>query len=281
MDPQSAERPQRTGPPRGGDRRHCEGPLIDGRWPALIDSDTWAAVQALVDRRRGTIGGNKPLAERRGYVFGGLLRCVRCGRRMHCHTIKERSYYQCRGNDRPDPCRKGVREDRLTPWFEELFATLDVCRPADLEEHVRRQQADGERPQVAPSALAQLDATLARLGKRFEWGHIDESIYLAEHARLTAQREELSRPGEEPRPLPVPIGSLMDGWRTGDPRVRRDLVAAFFDEIDVRDGEIASVVPRAEYAAEVVALLERVDGERRRSPGGIRTRDLSLERAAS
>ena len=87
-------------------RRHREGPLIEGRWPALIDPDTWAAVQAFVDRRRGDIGGNKPLAERRGYVFGGLLRCVRCGRRMHCHAIKERLYYQCRGNDRPDPAAR-------------------------------------------------------------------------------------------------------------------------------------------------------------------------------
>jgi hypothetical protein len=86
---------------------------------------------------------------------------------------------------------------------------------------------------------------------------------------------------EEPRPAQLPVGSLMDGWRTGDPRIRHDLVAAFFDELEVEDGKIVGLVPRSEYAAEVVALLELVERERRRSPGGIRTRDLSLERAAS
>jgi hypothetical protein len=67
----------------------------------------------------------------------------------------------------------------------------------------------------------------------------------------------------------------------GDPKVCHDLDAAFFDELDVSDGGIISVVPMSEYAAEVVALLELAEQERSRSPGGIRTRDLSLERAAS
>src|SRR5207247_3989232 len=117
---------------------------------------------------------------------------------------------------------------------------------------------------------AQLDATIARLGKRFEWGHIDEATYLAEHARLTAQREELTQAVEEPRPSLLPVGSLMDGWLTGDARIRRDLVAAFFDELDIEDGRIVGVVPRSDYAAEVVMLLELVEQERRRSPGGLR-----------
>ena len=73
----------------------------------------------------------------------------------------------------------------------------------------------------------------------------------------------------------------MDGWRTGDPLTRRGLLAAFFDELDVLDGRVVSAVPRAEYAAEIAALLDSVRRFTRSSPGGIRTRDLSLERAAS
>lgn len=246
--------------------------MIEGRWDALIDPATWAAVQALVNRRRTPeLGGNKPLNERRAYVFGGLLRCVRCGRRMHCHAIKDRPYYQCRGNDRAEPCRRGVREDALTPWVEELFTALDRFRPADLLEQVREQhEAGGEPRHVAPGALAQLESTIARLGKRFEWGHIDEATYVAEHARLTAQREDLMRATQEPPAVRLPLGSLMDGWQTGTRRVRHDLVTAFFDELDVSDGAIVSVVPRSEYAAEVITLLELVARERSCSPGGIR-----------
>ncbi len=62
----------------------------------------------------------------------------------------------------------------------------------------------------------------------------------------------------------------MDGWRTGDPRTRRGLLAAFFDELDVIDGQVVSAVPRSEYAAEVTTLLESVEELSRSSPGGIR-----------
>jgi hypothetical protein len=46
-----------------------------------------------------------------------------------------------------------------------------------------------------------------------------------------------------------------------DPRTRRGLLAAFFDEIDIVDQEIVSVVPRKDYAAEVVALLDKLDDQ--------------------
>jgi hypothetical protein len=46
--------------------------------------------------------------------------------------------------------------------------------------------------------------------------------------------------------------------------------SAFFDQLDILDGEVISVVPRAEYAAQVVALLEHVGAVARSSPGGIR-----------
>jgi hypothetical protein len=118
----------------------------------------------------------------------------------------------------------------------------------------------GQQPERhhSPDALAQIEATLTRLGNR------------AEHARLVQQREELKRPAERPQPTSLPLGSLMDGWRTGDPRTRRGLLAAFFDELDVMDGRIVSAVPRSEYAAEVAALLESVRSLTRSSPGGIR-----------
>ncbi len=67
----------------------------------------------------------------------------------------------------------------------------------------------------------------------------------------------------------------MDGWRTGDPRTRRGLLAAFFDELDVIDGQVVSAVPRSEYAAEVTTLLESVEELSRSSPGGIRGDDQS------
>jgi hypothetical protein len=85
------------------------------------------------------------------------------------------------------------------------------------------------------------------------------------------QRLEFKGARERPQPTAsLPIGGLMDGWRTGDPRTRRGLLAAFFDELDVLDGQVVSAVPRSEYAAEVAALLDSVENLTRCSPGGIR-----------
>jgi hypothetical protein len=42
-----------------------------------------------------------------------------------------------------------------------------------------------------PRAIAKLDGQLERLGKRFDWGHIDENDYHAERERLVARRAEL------------------------------------------------------------------------------------------
>ena len=58
----------------------------------------------------------------------------------------------------------------------------------------------------------------------------------------------------------LPLGSLMEGWNSGDNRTRRDLLAVFFDELDVLDGQITAVVPRKDREAQVVALLEQSFG---------------------
>lgn len=107
-------------------------------------------------------------------------------------------------------------------------------------------------------AQAQLDATLAPLGKCFEWGHIDEATHLAAHARLVKAAGGAGAGCGAPQPTSLPRGSLMDCWRRGDWRTRRGLLAASFDELDVLEGQVVSAVPRSEYAAEVAALLESV-----------------------
>ena len=66
-------------------RTKKEGELIRGQWPGLIDGTTWVTVQRMLDRYHRK-GGRKPAAgQERAYVFQGLLRCLKCGRRMHCH----------------------------------------------------------------------------------------------------------------------------------------------------------------------------------------------------
>ena len=55
----------------------------------------------------------------------------------------------------------------------------------------------------------------------------------------------------------------MEAWNTGHPRTRRDLLATFFDELTVRDGQIFDMVPRKDREALVGRTVEagiRVSG---------------------
>ncbi len=263
-------------------RTKREGPLIDASWPALIEQETWDKVQRIRQQRYGGGGGRKPTSELRAYEFQGLLRCVKCDRRMHCHPMGDRRYYHCRGNDRVDPCKRVVHEDGLLRWAEQLFTVLGAFRPAELRDAVAELQAAGQQVPRSPDSPRQVRARLERITDLYAMGHWDRDRYLAERARLEALLEELAAELQSTEAPLLPLGGLVEGWRTGDRQARHDLLAAFFDELDVLDGKIVAVVPRADRTAEVVSLLEKAYAQYcPGSPGGIRTRDLSLERAAS
>ena len=127
---------------------------------------------------------------------------------------------------------------------------------------------------------ARIDESIDRLGQRFEWGDIDEATYrarLADYRALKAEAVaelERAQAAQAPRAWPT---NLVDTWDQATPAAKRGLLAYFFDEIDNEAGRVVGGKIRPLHAA-LVEILEQYRGS---SPGGIRTRDLSLERAAS
>lgn len=258
-----------------------EGPLIDAQWPALVEEDTWNRVQELLVKRRWRSGGGKSIAEQRPYVFQRLLRCVRCGKRLNGHTTRFGTYYNCRNSDAAFPCRGLVREDHLLPWAEQLFEMLDAYRPPHLRDAVAERIGEDQIPRSS-EGLHQIEMRLERITEAWINGWWTEERFRTERTRLEALRDELRLEQQAPSTPSLPLGGLIEGWRTGDARTRRELLATFFDELDVLDREIVAVVPRADRAAEVMTLLEEAYAEVCRSgPCGLRTRDFRLERPAS
>jgi site-specific DNA recombinase len=70
----------------------ADGELLPGRWPALIDRETWDRVQ-----QRMTEHQHMPRQASRRYLLTGLLRCPRCGARMHGTTNSKVFVYRCSG----------------------------------------------------------------------------------------------------------------------------------------------------------------------------------------
>ena len=85
------------------------------------------------------------------------------------------------------------------------------------------------------------------------------------------------------------MGRLLDPWDRADALGRRELLVILSVEFDLRGGEVWRGLPRPEGAPDLAAHLRdwnRPEFDLKTpvsecSPGGIRTRDLSLERAAS
>lgn len=238
------------------DRR--KGALIDAQWPAIIDDDLWAAVRGRA-RRRHHAGATA----KHPRIFQGLLRCS-CGAKLHLVTPKPGFvYYYCRrdGSTDQDTCtnRGYVRENALLPWARRVFEHVDRDgkRPGSLTAAGRDAAARRRRSQ--PEALASIDATIARLGKRFEWGHIDEAAYWTEWERLQVLRAEILAADRVPADdtIAKELRGALALWDAaeGDPGVRRRMLLTLFDELDVRGGAVVGYKPREDRAARVHEML--------------------------
>jgi DNA invertase Pin-like site-specific DNA recombinase len=234
--------------PEGGRRaKRDAAALVKGQWPALVDDETWQAVSARLARYRGGAGGGPGF---RAYAFVGLLRCAHCGGRLYGHFMNGRAYYHCRSTGTTLGCGRGVREDALLPWGRSLMEWLETA--TDRAEIVRTAADLADMPSRPPEALAQLEASLERVGQRFEWGDIGAEEYREKRERLLALRAEII--GSITPPSQLPAG-LVDAWDTAGNEVRRSLLANVFSELDLQDGAIVSARPRAEVAGEVARKL--------------------------
>ena len=110
----------------------------------------------------------------------------------------------------------------------------------------------------AGSSPAGEGSSLERQRKLFSWGHIGEEQYLREVARLEQTRDEL-RGAAAPKRT-IQIKGIAQVWQRGDADARRELLATLFDKLIIRDGEIVEYVPRADRAAEVIALVNEAVG---------------------
>jgi hypothetical protein len=265
-------------------RTRRQGKVIPAQWPAIVDEETWESVQRLLSRfhRKGGRRNQREGGERE-YLFRGLLRCAQCGGKLHSHTLRYGAYYRCRGNDRAEACKKGIRDDVLTKWAEYLFAALASVEPDGFAAAVADlvPVMDGTAPS---DALADIDRQLERIGWRFDNGYMLKDQYEFKWAQLQKSRADVVARHQTPATprLVDRIDGLLSLWRGGSVAARRAVLLELFEEIDVQEGRIVTLKPRDDAqgrAAEVEALLRQIDSWR--SPGGIRTRDLSLERAAS
>lgn len=163
-----------------GDREHNGIVVAEGCWPAILGRDEWARVRAvLLDPTRVT-----PSGDDRG-LLTGLLRCGRCGHKMHLgwSTNPGRRRYQCPA--KPEGCNGvAIVADPADAYVTALFwAALDDAqlRPAE--------------PADSGSLLAELAAAETDLERAatdyYAERIIDRSQFLAASRALTGRIGQL------------------------------------------------------------------------------------------
>ena len=131
-------------------------------------------------------------------------------------------YYRCPASDAAIPCRHLVNERVLAKSFLTLVRNEGGNDPAS-------NLSEGQRP---GSALSRIDSAMARLGKRFQWGHLTELSYRREWDALLRKRNRLS-----PQ-IASESGVAWRRWEVGDSKTRRAIVLSMFDELVVDRGTI-------------------------------------------
>jgi hypothetical protein len=74
---------------------------------------------------------------------------------------------------------------------------------------------------------------VARVGQRFEWSDLIAEEYREKREWLLAQLDEITTVAPHPN---MQLEGLLDAWDRADALGHRELLAALFVELDVRDG---------------------------------------------
>lgn len=237
--------------------------------PALVDEETFAAVQEQLARNRGHHG--RPAAPG-NYLLQGLLVCSRCGRAYYGKGVgvgtaprsgSRYGYYRCPGTDAhrfagQRMCDNRMeRVDRLDAAVWEDVRGL-LLEPGRIEAEYRRRlaQQSGAEAQDRKAIGKQIQGVkrrIARLTEMYEEGFLEREVFrermTAAQARLDALETDLRRAAEQETSeseLRVVIGQLEAfakqlqtglehcDWETRQAIVRALVKRIVFEENDVR-----------------------------------------------
>jgi DNA invertase Pin-like site-specific DNA recombinase len=244
-----------------------------GRWPAIVDDDTWLRVRDHVRSHR-----NLPRQASRTHLLTGLLRCPRCGGRMHGRRQGARTRdYECMANLRgANVATRTCTYSALAPQVDnlvlaEVLPTVEIAtevlpslRTALTQAWEALRRPIGNTVSLAAQRTAQLERTAEQARSRltkaavlFADGDLDHPGYelLRDKARadLEAAEAELGSlraisPDPDLPPLQTVLGAA-GGWvtalREGDVPAQREVLAVLVDHV------VPVRVRRGEYAVEI------------------------------
>ena len=240
---------------------------VEGTWPALIDEETFAAVQQKLRFNQKTNSG-RPHSK---LLFAGLIWCS-CGARYTGHRDTgqhedrgPRAGYYCNRRMGQGTCTApSVREPRLrAAVIPPLQAALKRFSEEDVRTAVRgeveRQRQEGalaerQSEENLGSTITRLEARLTALEDAYLDGDIGRERYIVRRDQITAQIDDArAKLGERMAPDLLDVEALFaaaEGLSVEnlDDLSWRTLIEATIDKIVIEDGVI-NVHWKPEYQA--------------------------------
>lgn len=205
-----------------------DGDLVESDTPAILDRDTWQQVQDLIAANQAP----SPPADERTYLLtGGIARCGICQTPLRASPIAGRRNYRC--TTAAGGCGKiRVDGDGLDEFVQdEVTARLPQKRTETLLRQLE---------QRAEAGKVELDAMADR--RRAIRADNERGRTTSEQARAAMQREDervaaarqVVRAAETLRDvLTLTSDELLTWWDTASLDLRRALVAALLESVDV------------------------------------------------
>src|SRR5262249_27251304 len=134
-----------------------------------------------------------------------------------------------------------------------------------------------------------------RIKEMYGWGDLTREAYVAQRDRIQTELAALRTTTDRAAILAQAAAFLRDlpaAWDAATPEQRNDLARLVFQSVEIADDRVVAVIPTADFAPFfnlvednktgrlVLSAPERQVSVLAGGSDGIRTRDLSLDRAA-
>jgi site-specific DNA recombinase len=213
--------------PRVAGLRSHNGEIVAaGTWPPILEEDTWRRVAAILDDPTRKLKAGRPPA----HLLAGIMRCGRCGSRIHCHLESGHHVrtYHCPPAPRGCAGVAIVADAADAEIAARVFARLDAGR-LQLDERPAGEDLTG--------VLEAVEGELAATARSYAAGALSRDGYAAAaralQDRLDGLRTQISA-REATRASAALVQAavgLEDRWASMTLPGRRDLLAVVIDEV--------------------------------------------------
>ena len=176
----------------------------------------------------------------RAYLFTGLIRCPRCGRRMiskFCVNScgEEYYYYRC-----PTAMNKLCSTKMVSEKNTEKYVLENVKN--ELEKFVVSYETSVPKKKKTPTDASKLKEQLRRVNVSYQLGNMEDAEYISETKRIKAMIEKASAEEQSEKPLDLTFlkeflnSDFEKIYATLDKREKQRLWCSIIDEL-IYDGE--------------------------------------------